>query len=232
MDEVTTSFQLIIGTFEDETAAAKAVAQLGAGRGERRTTLPAAATIIKDAGGKLQISETADVGGTEGAIAGGLAGALLGSLLGRKGLLGAGLGAFAGHRLAATHDAGIPDPRLEAIGQSLEAASSAAVAVVAEPLAGEIKALLKGMGATVIAEAIAHDTDFGRQLSAGDYGRPMASLATQAERLLAEASAYVSGAAETAAGEVKEAAGQGIAASGEATAESEVAAAETIEEPE
>jgi uncharacterized membrane protein len=223
MNEGTTSFQLIIGTFDDETAAAEAVVQLGAGRGERRATLPAAATVIKGAGGQLQISETADVGGTEGAIAGGLAGALLGSLLGKKGLLGAGLGAFAGHRLAETHDAGIPDPRLEAIGHSLEAASSAAVAVVADSLVEEIRALLKGMGANVIAEPIAHDTDFGRQLSAGDYGSAMANLATQAESLLAEASAYISSAAETAAGQVK-------AASGEATIKA--AAAETIEETE
>jgi uncharacterized membrane protein len=225
MNEGTTSFQLIIGTFDSETAAAEAVARLGAGRGERRATLPAAATIIKDAGGQLQIRETADVGGTEGAIAGGLAGALLGSLLGRKGLLGAGVGAFAGHRLDETHDAGIPDPRLEAIGHSLETASSAAVAVVADSLAEEIKALLKGMGANVIAEPIARDTDFGRQLSAGDYGSAMASLATQAEALLAEASAYVTGAAETVSG-------QGKAAVTEATAKSEAAAAETIEESE
>jgi uncharacterized membrane protein len=201
----TTSYQLLIAAFDDESDGVAAVGRLSDAFRANRAAMPAAASIVKDAAGALTIVETTDIGGKQGATAGALAGGLIGLLSRKRGAvstaaLGALLGGVAAHKM----DTGIPDPRLEAIGASLDASSSAAVAVVSDEAFGEAKALLSGMGATTTAEAFDYDTDFVQQMKEGDYRRAMVSLADRAESMVAMASGTASDAVRQARDEVEE----------------------------
>ena len=182
------SYQLIIATFEGESAGVAAVGSLVDANRQNRAALPAAASIVKDAAGKLTIRETTDIGAKQGAAAGALAGGLIGLLSRKRGTvssaaLGALLGGVAAHKI----DTGIPDPRLEAIGESLDHASSAAVAIVSDAAFGDAKALLSGLGAEVTAEPFDYDTDFVRQMQEGNYRGAMSALANSTESMVANA---------------------------------------------
>jgi uncharacterized membrane protein len=201
MNEPTTAtYQLLIAAFDDEASGGAAIGRLSAAFRENRAAMPAAASIVKDAAGTLTIVETTDIGAKGGATAGALAGGLIGLLSRKRGTvssaaLGALLGGVAAHKL----DTGIPDPRLEAIGASLDLASSAAVAVLSDESFGDAKALLAGMGATTTTEPFDYDTDFVQQMKEGDYRRAMVSLADRAESMVANAGGIASDAAQMAA---------------------------------
>ncbi len=203
------SYQLIIATFEGESAGVAAVGSLVDANRQDRAALPAAASIVKDAAGKLTIKETTDIGAKQGAAAGALAGGLIGLLSRKRGTvssaaLGALLGGVAAHKI----DTGIPDPRLEAIGQSLDHASSAAVAVVSDAAFGDAKALLSGLGAEVTAEPFDYDTDFVRQMREGNYRGAMTALANSTESMVANAGGMVGDTAQMAAEKGRELSGQ------------------------
>ena len=203
------SYQLIIATFEGESAGVAAVGSLVDANRQDRAALPAAASIVKDAAGKLTIRETTDIGAKQGAAAGALAGGLIGLLSRKRGTvssaaLGALLGGVAAHKI----DTGIPDPRLEAIGQSLDHASSAAVAVVSDAAFGDAKALLSGLGAEVTAEPFDYDTDFVRQMQEGNYRGAMTALANRTENMVANAGGMVGDTAQMAAEKGRELSGQ------------------------
>lgn len=194
------TYQLLIATFEGESAGVAAVGSLVDAFKQNRAALPAAASIVKDASGILTIKETTDIGAKQGATAGALAGGLIGLLSRKRGTvstaaLGALLGGVAAHKI----DTGIPDPRLEAIGQTLDHASSAAVTVVSDAGFGEAKALLSGLGAAISAEPFDYDTDFVQQMQEGDYRGAMTALANRAESMVANASGAVGDAAQSAA---------------------------------
>lgn len=193
------TYQLLIAAFDDESAGVAAISRLVTAYKERRAAMPAAASIVKDASGALTIRETTDIGGRQGATAGALAGGLIGLLSRKRGTvssaaLGALLGGVAAHKL----DTGIPDPRLEAIGQSMDAASSAAVVVLSDEGFGEAKAMLSGMGAVITTEPFDYDTDFVEQMKAGDYRSAMSALANRAESMVAGAGGAASDAARMA----------------------------------
>lgn len=203
------TYQLLIATFEGETAGVAAVGSLVDAFRQNRAALPAAASIQKDAAGTLTIKETTDIGAKQGAAAGALAGGLIGLLSRKRGTvssaaLGALLGGVAAHKI----DTGIPDPRLEAIGQSMDHATSAAVAVISDLSFGEAKAMLSGMGADVTAEPFDYDTDFVQQMQSGDYRGAMTALANRAESMVANASGVASDAAQAAAEKGREIVGQ------------------------
>jgi uncharacterized membrane protein len=195
----TTTYELLIAAFEGEGDGVDAIARLTAAFRGNPAAMPAAASIVKDAAGALAIVETTDIGAKQGAAAGALAGGLIGLLSRKRGTvssaaLGALLGGVAAHKL----DTGIPDPRLEAIGATLDPASSAAVAVLSDDAFGEAKVLLSGLGAAVTVEAFDYDTDFVRQMKSGDYRRAMTSLAGRAESMVANAGGMASDAAQSA----------------------------------
>jgi uncharacterized membrane protein len=204
MNEPTT-YQLLIAAFADEAAGVEAIGRLAATFRGNPAAMPAAASIVKNAAGELTTVETTDIGAKQGATAGALAGGLIGLLSRKRGTvssaaLGALLGGVAAHKL----DTGIPDPRLEAIGATLEPASSAAVAVLSDDSFAEAQALLKDLGAAVTVEAFDYDTDFVRQMKSGDYRRAMTSLADRAESMVALASGTAANAARQARDEVAE----------------------------
>jgi uncharacterized membrane protein len=203
------TYQLLIATFEGESAGIAAVGSLVDAFRQNRAALPAAASIVKDAAGQLAIKETTDIGAKQGATAGALAGGLIGLLSRKRGTvssaaLGALLGGVAAHKI----DTGIPDPRLEAIGASLDHSSSAAVAVVSDATFGEAKALLSGLGAEITTEAFDYDTDFVQQMQSGDYRGAMTALANRAESMVANAGGMAGDAAQMAADKGRELTGR------------------------
>jgi len=202
-------FRLVIMPFVDPDEATGALAQVLAARREKQVAVPAVASVRKDETGAVEINEPGDVGAKEGAVAGGLVGGLLGGLFGRKLLAGAAIGAALGALGAEKHDAGIPNPRLREIGAELPPGSSALVAIVLEDAVAGLRALLEVEPGRMTAEPIALDLDVARQLSAGQYGEAADSLATQAEGLIGEAKARVTGLAGGAAEKAGRVAGEG-----------------------
>jgi uncharacterized membrane protein len=181
-------FSLIIATFGTEAAAAEAVRRLHARHRADRDSLPAVALVSKDKSGALTIKEVGDIGGKQGAAAGALAGGLVGLLSRRRGVIGsAALGALLGGVAAKKLDTGIPDPRLEAIGAALDAATGAAVAIVDDNDLAGITALVTELGAQTETEPFARETDFVKQLRAGDLAGAANTLANQAEGAIASA---------------------------------------------
>jgi uncharacterized membrane protein len=174
-------FSLIIATFNSEANAATAVEHLQARHRAERDSLPAIALVSKDKTGKLTIQETGDIGAKTGATAGALVGGVVG-LFSRRSTLGmAALGALLGGVAAKKLDTGIPDPRLEAIGHSLEVATGAAVAIVEDTTFEGVEELLVSLGASITREPFAHGTDFVKQLQAGNLAGAARTLANRAE---------------------------------------------------
>jgi uncharacterized membrane protein len=200
-----TGFQLVIATFTDETTAATAVNRLLAQFKGNRAALPAAAYVAKDANGDLTIRETSDLGGKQGAAAGALAGGLVGLLSRRRGVIGsAALGALLGGVVAKKLDTGIPDPRLAAIGAALDEATGAAVAIAGDEVAHTVLALLKELGGQTQTEPFARETDFMKQLQAGDISGAANTLANQAEGAITGATTMAMGKAESLTGQARQ----------------------------
>ena len=199
-----TGFQLIIAAFDDETKAAQAVNRLLLTFRGDAANMPAAAYVGKDAGGQLTIRETADLGGKQGAAAGALAGGLVGLLSRKRGIFSsAALGALLGGVAAKKLDTGIPDPRLEAIGRALDASTGAAVAIVSDSAVDRLLGVVKGLGAHVQTEPFARETDFMKQLQAGNLSGAATILANEAEGRLAGATSRVVEHAETLGGQAR-----------------------------
>ncbi|WP_374686412.1 DUF1269 domain-containing protein [Promineifilum sp.] len=183
----TSGFSLIIATFNSETNAAKAVEHLLTRHRAERDSLPAAALVSKDSTGKLTIKETGDIGTKTGAATGALIGGVLGLFSKRSTLGTAALGALLGGVAARKLDTGIPDPRLEAIGRSLEMATGAAVAIVEDSTFGGVEELLVSLGGSITREPFAHGTDFMKQLQSGNLAGAARTLADRAEGAVAGA---------------------------------------------
>ncbi|HQF70399.1 MAG TPA: hypothetical protein PLH39_03865, partial [Promineifilum sp.] len=113
------------------------------------------------------------------------------------------LGALLGGVAAKKLDTGIPDPRLEAIGRALDAASGAAVAIVSDNAVDQLLGVVKGLGAHVQAEPFARETDFMKQLQAGNIAGAATILANQAEGRLAGATAMAVERAEALGGQAR-----------------------------
>jgi uncharacterized membrane protein len=192
----TNGFQLLVAGFTGETEGPSAVTRLLETFKGNRPAMPAAASIVKDAQGVLTIRETDDIGAKQGAAAGAVAGGLIGLLSRKRGTistaaLGALLGGVAAHKI----DTGIPDPRLEAIGKTMDYGSSAAVVVVRDDVFGEVKALLSGLGAMIDVEPFDPKTDFVQHMQEGDYRGALTALANRAESMVASAGGAVGDAA-------------------------------------
>jgi len=158
--------QLIVAAFNEEKAADQALEALRQAKKEKLIGILDAAVIRRDEKNKLHLKETADVGGSKGALAGGVLGAVLGLLGGPAGLLvGAAAGAITGGVAGKAIDAGIPDERLKEIGEALKPGTSAIVAIIEHRWVAEIENQLAAAGAQVVTEAL--KADIAAQLEAG-----------------------------------------------------------------
>jgi uncharacterized membrane protein len=74
--------QLVVAVFQEEEVGHGTLVELEALQRERRLGIQAGALIGRDRRGKIKIRETADMGGSRGAVLGGTAGAAIGLIAG------------------------------------------------------------------------------------------------------------------------------------------------------
>jgi uncharacterized membrane protein len=162
----TAPLELIVSAYQTEKGADEALATLKAAKREHLVNIRAAATVRRDAKGKLHIKERGDVGTGGGAGSGAAFGATVGLFGGPIGAaLGAGAGAAIGGLSAHLIDSGIPDDRLKQFGEALTPGTSAFVALVEHSWVNEIRAALAQAGGDIMASAIT--VDVATQLAAG-----------------------------------------------------------------
>ncbi len=158
--------QLIVAAFQDEDAADGALKELKSAQKQKLIDIQDAAVIRRDEKNKLHIKETADPGGGKGAAAGGAIGAIVGLIGGPPGVIvGASVGALVGGVTAKVVDSGIPDDRLEKIGDGVLPGTSAIVAIIEHRWVGDVEKQLANAGADVLTEALR--ADIAEQLAAG-----------------------------------------------------------------
>lgn len=158
--------QLIVAAFQDEAAADQALKELKNAQRQRLIDIQDAAVIRRDEKNKLHIKETADPGGGKGAAAGGAIGAMVGLIGGPPGVVvGASVGALVGGVTAKVIDSGIPDERLEKIGEGLQPGTSAIVGIIEHRWVRDVEKQLANAGADVLTEALRDD--IAEQLAAG-----------------------------------------------------------------
>jgi uncharacterized membrane protein len=162
--------EIVVVVWPEPEIAAAALAELCEASGERLIDI---AALVVDGDGKLRLWDTKDMRDGGGAVVGGLLGAALGLLTGGAGWLLLGGGAV-GALAAQARAAGIPDDRLEALGQRMTPGSSVLVAVVERGWATELQQTMAGTGAEIVAEAVA-------QAVSGQLGQAAAVLYASAE---------------------------------------------------
>ncbi len=162
----TAPMELIVSAYRTEQGADEAMTTLKAARKEHLVKIRAAATVRRDARGKLHIKERGDVGAGMGAGSGAAVGAVAGLFGGPLGAaLGAGAGATIGGLSARLIDSGIPNERLKQLGDALTPGTSAFVALVEHSWVDEIRAALAQAGGDIVTSAIT--ADVAAQLAAG-----------------------------------------------------------------
>lgn len=158
--------QLVVAAFQEESAADQALKELKSAQREKLIDIQDAAVIRRDEKNKLHIKETADPGGGKGAAAGGAIGAIIGLIGGPAGVaVGAAAGALVGGVTAKVVDSGIPDDRLEKIGEGLTPGTSAIVAIIEHTWVEEVEKQLAQTGADVLTETLRND--IAEQLASG-----------------------------------------------------------------
>jgi uncharacterized membrane protein len=155
--------QVVVAAFQDEQAASAALEELKELKKERLVGIIDAAVIRKDEEGKIHLRETADLTTKQGAGRGALLGGALSLLAGPLGLMVVAGAAVGG--LAARHDAGFRDDRLEQLGEALKPGTSAIVAVVEHTWVAELEKELADREAEVTTAALADD--IAEQLESG-----------------------------------------------------------------
>lgn len=154
--------QIIVAAFATPDRAGQLMADLKAGRKEGLIGIVDAAVMVKDADGKLKVTD-AKRRSTKGFITGGLIGGVIGLLAGPVGwaaLGGGAIGALIGKLRGAPLKAEMTD-----IGSALTPNSSAIVAVIEHTWVSQVEAALAAEGARIVREEI--KADIAAQLNAG-----------------------------------------------------------------
>ena len=99
---------------------------------------------VHNAGGKVKIEETGDVGGKKGAKQGAIAGGLVGLIFPPSIVVSAAVGAGAGGLWGKVRDKGFKDEDLKEIGNSLPPGSSAIIAIAEDRMVEQLNAALDG----------------------------------------------------------------------------------------
>jgi uncharacterized membrane protein len=154
--------QVIVAAFATPDRAGQLMADLKAGRKEGLIGIVDAAVVVKDADGKLKVTDSKRRS-TKGFITGGLIGGVIGLLAGPVGwaaLGGGAIGALIGKLRGAPLKAEMTD-----IGSALTPNSSAIVAVIEHTWVSRVEAALAAEGARIVREEI--KADIAAQLNAG-----------------------------------------------------------------
>lgn len=163
------SVQLIVAAYETEDGAKNAVAELKKAKKDKLVAITDAAILRKDAKGRVHITETADMGGGQGAAFGGVVGAAVGAIAGAALAGPVAIGALVGGLAAKLRDSGFDNKRLARLGRSLPPSSSALVAVVDHKWAKKIVKGLEKTGADMVtaelAQSIADQLEAGHEVA-------------------------------------------------------------------
>ena len=124
-----TNHEMIVVSFADENRADEVLDTIKKMEDKAVVDLKSGAVVVRDASGKVTIKETSDFDAKQGAIGGAIAGSVL-SLFGGSLIKGAILGAAGGAMAGKMIDLGLDDDFLKEIGDNLETASSAVIALV------------------------------------------------------------------------------------------------------
>jgi uncharacterized membrane protein len=197
-----------VAAFRDEEVASQVAEAVKDAKSRGEIYYKNLAVIRKDTEGKVKIKETGDMGGGVGATIGAIAGGALGLLAGPAGLAaGAAAGAVIGGAGAALHDAGIPDERLELVGDVLGPGNSAIIGIfeqvkvdkktmkqidqgaaeAVEALAADIGATLKGGQDVAYALAVTEDGVVAKRGAVGDEAADIQGLVITEEGVVAGA---------------------------------------------
>ena len=126
-----TALELIVAVFSEPQRAREVLGELRSAIRDEDLELKNAAVLVKDANGRVQMSETDDVTPGRGVLFGAVTGALVGLLAGPAGAVaGALAGAATGGVTAAVVDMGFTEDQLAELRASMPANSSALVALI------------------------------------------------------------------------------------------------------
>lgn len=154
--------QLVVAAFNSPTKAGELMAELKAGKKAGLVGIIDAAVVVKDAQGKLKITDSKRRS-TKGFITGGVIGGAVGLLAGPVGwaALGAGaVGALVGKMRGAPLKAD-----MQGLGEALTPNSSAIVALIEHTWVSQLEAELAAEGAKIVRDEL--KADIANQLNAG-----------------------------------------------------------------
>jgi uncharacterized membrane protein len=155
-----------VAAYRDERAADQVADALKRAKGYGQIYYQNLAVVRKNPEGKVKIKETGDMSFGPGAGIGAVVGGALGLLAGPGGLVaGAAAGAAIGGAGAALHDAGIPDERLEEIGDVLGPGNSAVIGIFEQVRVDKETMVEIDQSTAEAVEALA--ADIGTTLQAG-----------------------------------------------------------------
>lgn len=163
----TNPVQLLVAAFQSENGAKEAWNVLKVAKWGGIININRMAIIRRSEKDKVKIRESGDPGGGRGAVFGTIVGSVIGAIAGPIGavVVGGATGAVVGGLAAKFHDHGIPNHRLERIGESLQPGTSAIVAVIEHKWVGELEKALQEQGANIATEALSDE--IAKQLSEG-----------------------------------------------------------------
>ncbi len=154
--------QIIVAAFNSPDQAGQVMAELKQGKKEGLVGIIDAAVVVKDAAGKLKITDSKRRS-TKGFITGGVVGGVLGLLAGPVGLVALGTGAV-GALMGKIQGAPLK-AEMNDIGSALVPNSSAIVAIIEHTWVSRLEEALAAEGARIVQDAL--KADIATQLNAG-----------------------------------------------------------------
>jgi uncharacterized membrane protein len=158
--------QLFVASYSDQNAAKACLAQLQQMEKEGVLDVVDAATVVKQADGKLKIDELRELTPKKGRRRGAVVGGIFGAIFPPSLLISAVVGGAAGGIIGRLTDQGFENDDLKAIGNDLAPGESAIVAIVEDKWVAQIAAGLVGYDKLVqhmlgadVAAAVTADTE-------------------------------------------------------------------------
>lgn len=162
----TVPIQIVVAAFQDEQAAGQVADALKDAKRAGQLSYKNLAVVRKDPEGVVKIKESGDMSFGPGAGIGAVVGGALGLFAGPLGLAaGAAAGGVIGGSAAALYDAGIPDERLEQIGDVLSPGNSAIIGIFEQVKVDKTTMKEIDQSAAEAVESLA--SDIGATLQAG-----------------------------------------------------------------
>jgi uncharacterized membrane protein len=153
-----TPLDLVVAAFGTERAAETAFLEMLAKDRNVLAGIKEAAIVVRDAGGRMHITERNDMGSGGVALGGATTGALIGLLAGPIGaLVGAATGGLIGGVAGRFIDTGIPDEQLRQIAEALKPGTSALVTMTEQSASADFRVALAGAGGTVMSSPLRED---------------------------------------------------------------------------